>query len=287
MAMAVTALESWRCGSQPVSCGAASGDHFVAIDIPDGDPQADWFFTPRRAREGVLRCLVLVQKGPEVLEMFAEEGHVFVLAAKRSGKDWLIGHQRGCPDHAVIAKLRAHDKGAFTCGRDCRVGTSPPCGESLLVRHHTMALSKHLPELNAMHVVFPRAEGKPAVAAADAGESIYDIAPGELVPRLRRTLENKSRAPTAISADTTVLQTRKPKWNSRTDSFELPFNGRASLSSERNFQLVAVDGGHDPRNDTKVLLVHGMLSENTYSLDYSHPLSPLHAFAAALTATAW
>jgi hypothetical protein len=136
-------------------------------------------------------------------------------------------------------------------------------------------------------VAFPRAEGKAGVAAADAGEPIYDVAPGELLPCLNRALEAKSRVATAQSADTTALQTRKPKWNSRTDSFELPFNGRAALSSERNFQLVAADGGHDPRNDTKVVLLHGMLSDGVFSLDFCHPLCPLHAFAVSLTATAW
>ena len=136
-------------------------------------------------------------------------------------------------------------------------------------------------------MAFPLAEGKPGVAAADAGAPIYDVAPGELLPCLNRTLEAKSRVATAVSADTTALQTRKPKWNSRTDSFELPFNGRASLSSERNFQLVAADGGHDPRNDLKVVLLHGLLAEGVYSLDFAHPLSPLHAFAICLTVTAW
>ena len=127
----------------------------VAIDIPEGDPNSDWFYTPRRSRDGTLRCLMILQKEKDQLEMVTEEGHVFMLSAKRSGKDWLISHSRPWAARTVIAQLRAHEKNSFTLGRHLRVGAAAPRGESLFVRHHTMALSKHLPDLNAMQAPQP------------------------------------------------------------------------------------------------------------------------------------
>lgn len=171
--MAIAAGSSPRRYFQPPACdsgGASSSptgeNHSWRIDIPDGDPNADWFYTPRRSRDGVLRCLVLLQKEKDQLEMVTEEGHVFMLSAKRIGKDWIISHERGCPEKTVIAQLRAHEKSAFTCGRHRLVGSAPQRSESLYVRHHTMALSKHLPELNAMQV--HAAPGRPQPAAKRA-----------------------------------------------------------------------------------------------------------------------
>ena len=85
----------------------------------------------------------------------------------------------------------------------------------------------------------------------------------------------------------------------------------ALLASVQNFQLVTraersgTDagmsrgvrgvggvGGVGGKQHDSVVLVHGLLAEtedgvDTYSLDFSHPLSPLVAFGAVLAAQAW
>jgi hypothetical protein len=58
------------------------------------------------------------------------------------------------------------------------------------------------------------------------------------------------------------------------------------LASERNFQLV-VSGSRGPPPSAPPVLVHGKLDEDTFSLDFCHPLSPLHAFGLALVTWGW
>ena len=76
------------------------------------------------------------------------------------------------------------------------------------------------------------------------------------------------------------------RWNTCTESFELPFHGRANSASERNFQLVKTESGQRP-NGAPVVLLHGKLDADTFALDYTYPLSPLHAFALALVTWSW
>ena len=79
-----------------------------------------------------------------------------------------------------------------------------------------------------------------------------------------------------------VLESRRPKWNPRTETYELPFSGRANWASARNFQLVERDGVKD-----HAVLLYGKLEEDEFALDYAHPLSMLHALAIVLTTWGW
>lgn len=47
---------------------------------------------------------------------------------------------------------------------------------------------------------------------------------------------------------TFAMTAKRPKWNQRSDSYELPFNGRANFASERNFQLISREGGMGERD---------------------------------------
>mgnify|MGYP006219382057 FL=1 len=79
--------------------------------------------------------------------------------------------------------------------------------------------------------------------------------------------------------------TKLPKWNGRTQSFELAFHGRAKLASERNLQLVhRFPQGKEREGKERLMLLCGKLEEDEYALDFAHPLSPVHAFAFFLCA---
>ena len=256
----------------------------VTIDIhPDCDPRGDWLLEPRGRREGNLRCLV--RRGPkESWELEVEDGHVFLLSARRGGaKEWLIASTSTERASAPIARLTQTDTNRFAC---CRVHRGRAYAEACHVRHTTLRLSAHLPELNAMEVAFPRLAAADRSGAEVPAQTVpSEWAPGELRESMRRVFEARRSAPASTSADTCVLVTRKPKWNARSDSFELPFHGRAACSSERNFQLVALEnsGAH---NET-VLLLHGQIKDDLFALDFGHPLSPLVAFSIVLSTTGW
>lgn len=259
----------------------------VSIDIPDlSDPLCDCMMTPRSYDEGTLRCVV--RRNPDNsndVEMFVEEGNVFLLSARKSGRDWLIAAQPRAQERTALVRLRSHKGNTYTCVRQRAVAASSSSSsahENLHVAHVAQQLATGLPELNAMRVVLPgRADGAPLTA------SQLDCRPGELASYLQEQHFADSQCP---RHDVHLLQSKKPKWNARTDSYELPFHGRASLASERNFQLL-VDGDHvahptgfDPQ---RVVLLHGQLEEDAFALDFAYPLSPLHAFAISLSSYQW
>ena len=101
-----------------------------------------------------------------------------------------------------------------------------------------------------------------------------ELPPGELASRLRQAEEgsNRRQEPSNLLHE---IATKLPKWNGRTQSFELAFHGRAKLASERNLQLVQ----RFPQGKERLMLLCGKLEEDEYALDFAHPLSPVHAFA--------
>ena len=106
-----------------------------------------------------------------------------------------------------------------------------------------------------------------------------ELPPGELASRLRQAEEgsNRRQEPSNLLHE---IATKLPKWNGRTQSFELAFHGRAKLASERNLQLVQ----RFPQGKERLMLLCGKLEEDEYALDFAHPLSPVHAFAFFLCA---
>jgi len=78
--------------------------------------------------------------------------------------------------------------------------------------------------------------------------------------------------------DLVHLVNKPPVWNEYTQNYVLNFNGRVTIPSVKNFQLCFPDA---PEN---VVLQFGRIGKNEFTLDLQYPLSPLQAFAAALSA---
>lgn len=240
----------------------------VRIDIPGSDdPNIDRLLEPRRLQDGVLRCRVRRLREKNILELFIEEGNIFVLSAKRKGKDWLISdQQQGCDARKHLVRMRTGKDRTFSCARGRYDGvTSPP--ELVHVRHSTQQLSDDLPDLNVMKLAMPR----PPLGSLEA-------TCGLLESRLLTAVERRERAP----EDMTILESRSPKWNGRTETYELPFGGRANWASARNFQLIERGGASD-----RVVLLYGKMEEDEFALDLAYPLSVLNAFAIVLTSWGW
>ena len=245
----------------------------VVIDIPaSADLDVDRLLEPVGKGAGTLRCRVRRMREKGVLELFVEEGNIFVLSASKAGKDWLIFEQ-GCGSNAKqqqkqqhVARVRAHKDRTFTCIRARLDGGSAP-SELLHVSHSTQNLSEDLPDLNVMRLALPKLP-----------HMSLDAPCGVLGSRLRQHVERGERG----GEDLTLLESRSPKWNGRTDTYELPFGGRANHASARNFQLVERGGQSD-----RPLLLYGKMEEEEFALDFAHPLSVLHAFAIVLTTSTW
>ena len=82
---------------------------------------------------------------------------------------------------------------------------------------------------------------------------------------------------------TCSLKNKDPDWHEQEQCWSLDFNGRASaiVASIHNFQLVSSDS-----SDGRVILQLGKLSKGLFVLDFGAPLSPLEAFAIALSSFA-
>eukprot|EP00041_Stephanoeca_diplocostata_P001587 m.20576 g.20576 ORF g.20576 m.20576 type:complete len:390 (+) comp12170_c0_seq1:222-1391(+) len=72
-----------------------------------------------------------------------------------------------------------------------------------------------------------------------------------------------------------------PDYDADRREFTLEYHGRARVSSVKNFQLIADSYGGSP--DHTPLLRLGKESGDVFNLDFRWPLSPLQAFAIALT----
>ena len=85
----------------------------------------------------------------------------------------------------------------------------------------------------------------------------------------------------ALNVDQLIpLLNKPPKWNASKHAYMLDFHGRVTRASVKNFQLC--DALKDPNHDN-VVLQHGRVASNKFTMDLRHPFSPLQAFAVCLS----
>lgn len=70
---------------------------------------------------------------------------------------------------------------------------------------------------------------------------------------------------------------KPPKWNDAVGAYVLNFNGRVTMASVKNFQLV------NPEDQERVVLQFGRVDKDLFSMDFQYPLSPLQAFSICLS----
>ncbi|EGZ11403.1 hypothetical protein PHYSODRAFT_520775 [Phytophthora sojae] len=64
--------------------------------------------------------------------------------------------------------------------------------------------------------------------------------------------------------------------------YRLNFNGRVSVPSVKNFQLVRAGPGEVPNNERPIFLQFGKVDDKKFHLDFRAPITPIQAFATAL-----
>ena len=102
------------------------------------------------------------------------------------------------------------------------------------------------------------------------------------VPKLDR--DGKSRSIDVLAKlkaqdknDITYTINKPPRWNDQVGAYVLNFNGRVTMASVRNFQLVELD------EQDAVLLQFGRVGKDEFTLDFRYPLTPFQAFAITLS----
>lgn len=69
--------------------------------------------------------------------------------------------------------------------------------------------------------------------------------------------------------DLALLINKPPRWNEHIGAYVLNFNGRVTMASVKNFQLV------DPEEQNSVVLQFGRVAKDEFTMDLQWPLSPL------------
>ncbi|CAI2323916.1 unnamed protein product [Caenorhabditis sp. 36 PRJEB53466] len=74
-----------------------------------------------------------------------------------------------------------------------------------------------------------------------------------------------------------VLNNKGPQWNDETQSYVLNFHGRVTQASVKNFQIIHKDSAE------YIVMQFGRTSDDSFTMDFRYPLSPIQAFGIAMT----
>ena len=77
--------------------------------------------------------------------------------------------------------------------------------------------------------------------------------------------------------DLSYLINKPPRWNEQVNAYVLNFNGRVTMASVKNFQLV------DPDEHNIIVLQFGRVGKDEFTMDMHYPISPLQAFAVTMS----
>ncbi|XP_044502956.1 tubby-like F-box protein 3 isoform X2 [Mangifera indica] len=81
-----------------------------------------------------------------------------------------------------------------------------------------------------------------------------------------------------------VLKNKAPRWHEQLQCWCLNFNGRVTVASVKNFQLVAsLENGAAGQEHENVILQFGKVGKDVFTMDYQYPISAFLAFAICLS----
>lgn len=81
-----------------------------------------------------------------------------------------------------------------------------------------------------------------------------------------------------------VLKNKAPRWHEQLQCWCLNFNGRVTVASVKNFQLVASPkNGVSEEAQENVILQFGKVGKDVFTMDYQYPISAFEAFAICLS----
>ncbi|KAL5561555.1 hypothetical protein UlMin_031302 [Ulmus minor] len=94
----------------------------------------------------------------------------------------------------------------------------------------------------------------------------------------------RSDAPAGQNEGLLVLRNKAPRWHEQLQCWCLNFNGRVTVASVKNFQLVASpENGVAGQEHENVILQFGKVGKDVFTMDYQYPISAFQAFAICLS----
>eukprot|EP01006_Ploeotia_vitrea_P060103 TRINITY_DN75306_c0_g1_i1.p1 TRINITY_DN75306_c0_g1~~TRINITY_DN75306_c0_g1_i1.p1 ORF type:complete len:389 (-),score=34.25 TRINITY_DN75306_c0_g1_i1:113-1279(-) len=231
---------------------------------------------PPPPQHGLVLCYITREKSGNRYNMYMEDKHIFLLAStKRKSKtsNYLISLDKDDLHRNsgnFYGKLRANFVGTEFIIYD--KGEKPTKEGLSSGLHLRQELGAVLYERNILGSKGPR--------------KMTALLPAVDEQTNRRTVWRPDKEEDGLIAQykkgntegMVTLRNKEPAWNEQLRAYVLNFNGRVTLASVKNFQLV------DPSDPSKVVMQFGKINENKFTLDYQYPVSGLQAFGIALSA---
>ncbi|XP_057782416.1 tubby-like F-box protein 3 [Salvia miltiorrhiza] len=305
---------TWRRRNSVVACAgvcrswrhiikdivATSGRLTFPISLKQPGPRSSW-----------IQCFIKRNRGMQTYHLYlnlsqaSNDDGKFLLAARRCRRptytDYIISLKsddvlKGSSNY--FGKLRSNFLGTkFTI-----YDTQPPNGVARVARSRstrmvgTRQVSPRVPSGNypvahvsyELNVLGSRGPRRMQCVMDAIGASIVEpegateLLPANLdsfpaLPFLRsKSTSTDGYQSVRDAEEAVVLRNKAPRWHEQLQCWCLNFNGRVTVASVKNFQLVAGDG-------EDVILQFGKVGKDTFTMDYQYPLSAFQAFALCLS----
>ena len=282
----------------------------ASLGLDDSARMREFLTSPCPKEAGTIQCYIRRHKVGAKKSLFPEyrvylkEGDTFLLTSKkRKNKktaNYLISMGRNDFDKAsdnIIGKLRSNFLGTefqiYDAGRNPNSSTAyfdersdvPIRSELGAVVYSSNLIGSRGPR--QMQVCINRIDD-------DTGKSTKAWQPAHRDEEMIQCF--KHRVPAALR-HLVVLENKEPQWNEDLGAHVLNFNGRVTQASVKNFQLIDKSTHHheegrlDKRGKANngasksdaVILQFGRVAKDEFTLDFQWPLTPVQAFAIALS----
>ncbi|KAG2768891.1 hypothetical protein PC129_g3756 [Phytophthora cactorum] len=135
-------------------------------------------------------------------------------------------------------------------------------------------------EPRRLTVIFPPLSKRQEIEGLTVGDSLSSFS---MLIDLHRSLTEADMAVahSALPPESLhIFENKDPVFEN--GFYRLNFNGRVSIPSVKNFQLVRAGPGEAPNPERPIYLQFGKVNDKKFHLDFRAPITPIQAFAAAL-----
>jgi tubby and related proteins len=259
-------------------------DNEVAISsVPDKSNMRQYLMTPARRREGIIQCYIVRKRNGPFKKMYPEyhlyltDGDTFLMAAKKRSQNttsnYLISadpQDMSRKSSSYLGKLRSNFLGTeFTIYDN---GMNPNSGDTS--NGSTRVREEFGISLYASNVLGSRGPRKMRVCVPVVDERTNRrvvFQPQVEADGMLAKFKDKEKD------ELFYMINKPPRWNDQVGAYVLNFNGRVTMASVKNFQLI------NPDDQERVVLQFGRVAKDKFTMDFQGPLCPFQAFALCLS----
>ncbi len=279
--------EEWHADPVAIVNSPSQGVKLRNSNGTDGDvTQLDlsdmrkFLTTPLPKTAGTVQCNIRRQKtsitGHPIYSVYLKNGDVFLMSSKKRPQNKTSNYKICMTENDLtregdnyLGKLRSNFMGTeFQIFDNGHNGKDEPEFPNQEIRRELGAVTY------AANVWGSRGPRKMQVALPAVDEN------GKMVqsdPSAGSGEEILNKIRNRTCRDTIYLINNPPRWNEQVGAYVLNFNGRVTMASVKNFQLV------DPEERSTVVLQFGRVGKDEFTMDFRYPITPLQAFAVTLS----